>query len=181
MAKLSSNYASALFELILQESKPEDILPQAEVLRDTLMDTQCRRVLVHPHISSDEKRGFFDAAFSGKLNVHLLSFLRLVIDKNRETFAAPALNELIGLIHAHLGITTAKVTAPSPLSAKQTGELKKVLEEKLDKKVLIDIKTNPAVIGAVGVQADGYFFDQTVRRRMQKLTEKLYEEERCGA
>jgi F-type H+-transporting ATPase subunit delta len=175
MAKLSSRYAAALFELVMEDGKPEEVLPQVIVLRDTLSDHSCRRVLVHPHISSDDKRELFESAFAGKLNSHLLAFIRLVIDKNRESFATPALTELIGMLHKHMKIATAKVTSPDALSANQIEKMKKLLEDKLDKKVEFDIKTDPAVIGGASVQVDGYFFDQTVKRRLSKL------KERCGA
>jgi F-type H+-transporting ATPase subunit delta len=179
MAKLSNNYAAALFALIMEMGNPEEVLPQAVVLRDTLSDADCRRVLVHPHIPAEEKRGFFLGAFSGKLDDYLLAFISLVIDKNRETFAVPTLNTLIGLIKDNLRITTAKVAAASGLSAKQVGELKKLLEKKLDKKVEFDLKIEPAVIGGAHIQADGFFIDRTVKRRLFELTNEM--KERCGA
>ncbi|MCL2002379.1 MAG: ATP synthase F1 subunit delta [Oscillospiraceae bacterium] len=169
MAKLSGLYAAALFELIMESGSPEEVLPQAVVLRNTLTDGDCRRVLVHPHIPAGEKREFFTGAFGGKLDAHLLAFISLVIDKNRETFAVPALNELIDMIRGHLRMTTAKVAAAAELSEEQAGALKKVLEEKLDKQVELIIKTDTAVIGGAHIQADGFFIDRTVKRQLAEL------------
>jgi F-type H+-transporting ATPase subunit delta len=179
MAKLSSRYATALFELIMEGGKPEGVLSQVVVLRDTLSDKDCRRVLIHPHIPAGEKRAFFENAFHGKLNDYLLAFIKLVIDKRRETHAVPALSELIGMLHRHMKITTAKVAAANGLKAKQTAGLKTLLEKQLGKQVEFDIKSEPAAIGGARIQVDGFFFDRTVKRQLTKLTEAM--KERCGA
>jgi F-type H+-transporting ATPase subunit delta len=179
MAKLSSRYAAALFALTMEEGKPEEVLPQAVVLRDTLADADCRRVLIHPHIPAAEKRAFFEGAFAGKLNDYLMAFIKLVIDKRRESHAVGALDELIERIRDHLRITTAKVGTAAELSKKQIAELRKLMEKKLDKQVEFDFKTDPAAIAGTHIQVDGFFIDQTVKRRLYELTNNL-REERCG-
>jgi F-type H+-transporting ATPase subunit delta len=178
MAKLNSVYAAALYELITEGGKLEEVLPQAVVLRDTLMIHDCRRVLIHPHIPAAEKHRFFESAFGGRLNEHLMAFIRLVIDKRRESYAVGALGELIALIKGQMKITTARVGVASELSAKQTAELKKLMEKELEKTVEFDVKTDPAVIAGAHIQVDGIFIDCTVKRRLFELSSEM--KERCG-
>ena len=170
MAKLSGLYAAALFELIVESGKPEAAIEQAFILRDTLKDADCRKILVHPNIPNDEKRKFFQSAFAGGLDGHLLSFICLTIDKNREAYVISALTQLITLLRKRLGRTTAKVVTSAALSAKQTAELKSLLEKKLQKQVELETDTDGAVIGGAHIQTDGYFIDRTIKRRLSELT-----------
>jgi F-type H+-transporting ATPase subunit delta len=178
MAKLNGLYAAALYELILEENKSEAVLEQAFVLRDALKDSDCRKVLTHPNIPNDEKRKFFLSAFAG-FDGHLLSFICLTIDKNREMYIISALTSLIALLRKRLNITTAKVVTASAVTDKQTAELRAVLEEKLKKQVLLEPDTDPNVIGGVHIQTDSHFIDRTVKRRLAEMTSIM--KERCGA
>ena len=62
MEKLSALYASSLFDLALEGGLVDDYLEQAILLREALQDSECRRALLHPHISAAEKRTFFQKA-----------------------------------------------------------------------------------------------------------------------
>ena len=175
MAKLSSNYAAALYELLAEDGNPEAAFEQASVLRDALKVPDCRRILVHPHIPAAEKREFFKKAFGGSISPHLLSFICLTIDKSREAHAIPALNELLTLLSKRLNRAAAKVVSAEPLSPEQLAKLKTLLEGKLQKTVELNTQTDPAAIGGARIKTDAYFIDRTIKRRLTEL------KERCGA
>ena len=179
MAKLSANYATALFELAVEGRAENDFLEQAVLLRDVFKDAEVKRVLVHPHIPAAEKRVFFGNAFGGALHKDLFSFLCLLIDKNRENCLLPALCELILMIERRQRKTTARMVGAEVPDQKQTAALKKLLERKLNKQVEITVKASPSVIGGSYIQVDGYFIDQTVKRRLRDMTADM--KERCGA
>jgi F-type H+-transporting ATPase subunit delta len=175
MAELNALYAAALFELAVEAGAEEDFLAQATVIRDALGDEGCRRVLAHPHITPAEKRNFLDQAFSGRVHSHLLNFMYLVIDKNREPYLVPALSSLIGLIENRQRKTTANVITAAELSAEQAEALKQMLSKKLDKQVELSTKIDPAVIGGLYILVDGYLIDRTVKTQLNQLTVSMRE------
>ena len=179
MAKLSALYAAALFELAVENGEVDEYLEQAVFLCDTFQDDECRRILVHPHITTAQKREFFDSAFKGRINDGLFGFLYLVIDKNREVFLVPALKALIELIDRHQGKTTANILSATELSKQQAGALKKMLSEKLKKQVELSVKVDPSVIGGLYIHADGCFIDMTIKKRLRDMAAKM--KEGCGA
>jgi len=119
MERLSVIYATALFDLALQHDAVDDFLNQAFLLRDSLSDTDCQRMLDHPQISASDKQAFFRNAFEGKIHDDFLGFLYLVADKNREAYLLPALTALIGVIEHHNRKVTAKVLSATPYDEKQ--------------------------------------------------------------
>ena len=188
MAKLASLYATALFELALEGGMVDDFLSQAALLKGALEDSDCRRILVHPHISAAEKRGFFGKAFEGHLNKEMLGLLYLAIDKNREAYLLPACNVLIGMIERHQRKATAKVLTAVALDDSQAEALRQMLSQKLHKQVGLSIKVDPSVIGGPYIYVDGYYFDRTIRSRLRGMKDfirghqhQMNSKERYGA
>jgi F-type H+-transporting ATPase subunit delta len=118
MERLSVLYASALYELAVEKGSADKFLEQAVLIRDTLQDADCQRIIVHPHIPAAEKQKFFSKAFAGHIHDDLLGFLFLVTEKNREACLLPALTELISMIERYKGKITANVYFAAPLDKK---------------------------------------------------------------
>jgi len=179
MERLSVIYASALFDIALQQNAVDEFLDQAIFLRDSLSDDDFHHVLVHPQIAASEKHEIFRKAFEGQIHEDLLGFLYLVADKNREAYLIPALKALIGFFQRHNKIVTAKVLSAAPYDGKQADSLKEMLSAKLDKHVELDVKVDPALIGGPYIFVDGYYIDWTVKKRLRDLT--IHMKEGCSA
>jgi len=170
MAKLSANYASAIFKLSVERGAAGEMYEQALFICDVLKDADCRRILVHPHISNAEKLSFFNDIFEGRVRGDLTAFLRLVIDKNRESHFLPAVRDLIGLIERFQGKTKANVLSAADLDEPQSAALKEILSKKLDKQVEIFVKVDPSLIGGPYINVDGYIIDRTIKNKLFDLT-----------
>ena len=179
MERLSVIYASALFDLAIQHNAVDEFLEQAVYLRDSLGSEDCERILLHPRITAARKHEFFRKAFSGQIHEDLLGFLYLVADKNREAYLVSALDSLIGMIQHHNKIVTAKVSSAIPYSESQAEALRKMLSEKLDKTVELDLNVDPSLIGGPYIFVDGYYIDWTVKTRLRDLTIRM--KEGCSA
>ena len=179
MDKLSLLYASALYDLAAGNDSVGDFLDQAVMLRDSLSDPDCQRMLLHPHITTAEKREFFTRAFGAVIDKNLLAFLFLVVDKNRETFIMSALDALISMIERSMRKVTADVFFAAAIDDEQLAAMKALLSEKLDKQVEVSVKVDPSVIGGPYIFVDGYYIDWTVKKRLRDLTIQM--KEGCSA
>jgi len=179
MERLSILYASALFDLALENDAVDEFLEQAGFVRESLKGDECRKILVHPHILASEKHEFFRKIFEGRIRDELLGFLLLAADKNREAFLLPALDALIGMIERHNNIVTARVLSAVPYDASQAEALKELLSQKLHKQVELSMKVDPSLLGGPYVYADGYYIDWTIKKRLRDLT--VHMKEGCSA
>jgi len=179
MERLSILYANALFDLAKKQDKLDDFLEQATFLQNCLSEEDCQRVILHPHITAEQKHEFFNKAFFEHINSDLLGLLYLVADKNREPYLLQALSELIFLIKSHKGIVTAEVSSAVAFDDKQADALKKVLSEKLNKDVELELKIDQSLIGGPYIYVDGYYIDWTVKTRLRDLT--VHMKEGCSA
>jgi len=175
MERLSVIYASALFDIALQQNAVDDFLSQAVFLLDSLNDKDFQHVMMHPQIAASEKQEIFRKAFADQLHEDLLGFLYLVADKNREVYLIPALKALVDLIKNHNKIVTAMVLSAAPYDDRQAEALRVVLSENLDKQVELNLKVDPHLIGGPYIFVDGYYIDWTVKKRLHDLTVNLKE------
>jgi len=173
VARLSSRYATAIFDLSIEGGKLNENLGQALYLRDVLKDEQCKKLLTHPRISAAEKRAFFDEIFKGHIHTDLLGFLHLAVAKNREAFIVPVLSDFIDMANDYLKKSTALVTSAVPLRNDQLSALAVLLSKKTNKHVTIEQKIDPSVIGGLHIQVDGYFVDRTIKTRLQEIKMSL--------
>lgn len=179
MERLSIIYSQALYDLAAADDNTELFLQQTKLLHDVLSDKDVSSMLVNPQIPASIKNDFFRFAFEGKVHSHLLSFLYLVAEKNREQFLLSALRALIDKCERHNKIVKAKVVSAAPYDDKQAEELKAVLTKKLSKSVELDLSVDPILIGGPYIFADGYHIDWTVKNRLRDLTASL--KEGCSA
>ena len=179
MERLSILYASALFDVAVENNIIGEFRDQAAMVLDLLESKDCLRIIVHPHISATEKREFFSKAFSGHIHSALLGFLFLAADKNREAFLIPALKALVGMIERHEGKVTAEVITAVAYDDTQIAALKDMLSRKLNKDVRISMKVDKSVIGGPYLYVDGYYLDWTVKKRLRDLT--VHMKEGCSA
>ena len=179
MERLSVLYATALFDLALHRDLADDFMDQATFIMDTLQDTQCQRILLHPHIPTAEKQEFFKKAFSRHVHADLLGFLYLAAEKNRETYLLPALTALVDMIRRHKGKVTAIVYFAAAINEGQLAVMSEVLSRKLKKSVDVSLKVDASVIGGPYIFVDGYYLDWTVKKRLRDLT--VHMKEGCSA
>ena len=183
MERLSAVYASALFDLFLENAGAEEaradyadtFLEHTVFLRDLLKEGECYKILVHPHISSAEKRTFFETALKDQVNQNLTGLLYLAISKNRETFLVPAYTQLISHIERYQKKAKARVISAKALSESQLTGLSEMLSRKLDKNVVIETVIDPTVIGGIYIYIDGYFIDKTIKTQLRNMKSSIIE------
>ncbi|NLK75159.1 MAG: ATP synthase F1 subunit delta [Clostridiales bacterium] len=173
MATLKDRYANALLELSIESGTLEKDLEQAVLIRDMLKGADVQAFLVHPHIPDSAKNQLFDKAFSDKISKHLMGFLKLMVQKNRESLIEPVLTDYIDRVNKRLGKIEAKVVSAKALTEKQIESIRRLLAKQI--KMQIDIKTHvdPDVIGGFYILVDGRIFDGTVRSKLNIMRERL--------
>lgn len=173
MASLNERYGAALFDIALEKDSPEKQLEQAVLLRDILSREDSKGFLIHPHIPDSDKHKFVNNLFKGRISSHLLGFLYLSIDKNREGLIVPALSAYIDRLNEHLGRVEASVVSASSFSEAQLERLSSVLSKKLDKQVKISHRVDPALLGGFYVYVDGRLIDRTVKTQLINMRETI--------
>lgn len=168
---LAGRYAKALFDLAEAEKALDAVAADLKTLR-AMVDgsSDLVRLIRSPVISRDDQSKAMGALLA-KAGCGALTkkFIGLVA-RNRRLFALPGMIESFGRILAdRRGELTAVVTAAAPLGARQTEALGASLEKAAGRKVAVDIKVDPAILGGLVVKIGSRMVDSSLKTKLQQL------------
>jgi F-type H+-transporting ATPase subunit delta len=169
---MAGRYASALFELALEEKALDAVKTDLEKF-DALMagSPELERLVRSPVFSADDKLKALSAILD-KAGIKGLAanFLR-VLTTNRRLFAArDAIRGFRALVARHRGEVTAQVTVAEKMSDKNLEALKDALKSKTaGKNIDLDVKIDPAIIGGLIVKVGSQMVDSSLRTKLNSI------------
>ena len=169
---MAGRYASALFELALEEKAIDSVRSDLDKFDAMVADSaELERLVRSPVFSADDKLKAL-AAILDKAGIKGLAanFLR-VLTTNRRLFAArDAIRGFRALVARHRGEVTAQVTVAEKLSDKNLEALKDALKSKTaGKNIDLDVKIDPAIIGGLIVKVGSQMVDSSLRTKLNSI------------
>ena len=174
---VAGRYASALFELGLEEKALEQIEVDLNRFGEALDAMEDLHRLVKSPMFSAEEQGQALGAVLDELEIEGLTknFL-LLVSKNRRLFAGPdMIRAFRALLAEHRGEMSATVTAASRLTDSQVTALKQALKAALSKDVTLDQRVDPSLIGGLMVKVGSRMIDTSLRTKLNSLRHAMKE------
>lgn len=177
---VAGRYAVAVFELADEEGCLLQVASDLRGLSVLFVESAVfQRFVASPVLSrEDQVRGI--AVVGKMLGLSLLTqrFLGIIV-ANRRLFALPAvIATFLAKFAEYKGEIRAEVTAAQPLSAVQQAAIKMTLEAATDrKKVLFNVKVEPALLGGMVVKLGSQMLDSSLRTKLQRLQHLMKEVE----
>ncbi len=161
-----AGYAKALYELS-GEQEEQNIAAVGTLLKE---HPEYRRMLDCGVLSAKEGDELIAEAFGDTLTS---AVLKMMARKRQlylwEDFAA----EMQVLLDAHRNILRAKVVTAVPLSDSLQQRLIDALEKRTGKTVKLEITEDKSVLGGISIQAEGLYWDGTLREQLLKMQTAL--------
>ena len=170
----AKNYADALFALAHDEGIDELIRTQlSEVCWLFDENPDYIKLLSAPNIPKEERVAALDEAFSGRVHPWLLNWLKLLCERGYiYAYRDCARSYQVSFNAAH-GILAVKVIAAVLLRVEQMEKLRKRLCELTGKRVELEGRMDPSVLGGIRLQYEDVELDGTVRQRLEGLKKTL--------
>ena len=173
-AQLAKRYAKALFEVALEEKKLDAFGVQLTELHEAIAGhPEMERFINNPRIKKEAKKELVQKLFEKQLSPFVYNFLRLLIDKRRESILRSVLAEYKKLANEAQNIVPAEVTVARPLAKEQEAQLLEKLERITGKDVVIETKIDQSIIGGVIVQIGDKLIDGSVTSQLRSLQKQL--------
>jgi F-type H+-transporting ATPase subunit delta len=155
-----------------------DAVEQALQSIDTVImgNRDFRNLLFHPMISRDRKKNLLHKIIGDHAPAVVKNFIDLVVEKKREHILASVYGEFKAAADDLRGIMRARVTAASQPTQAQVDRLKAQLERTLNKKVLIEIQVDKALLGGMQIMIGTYILDGSISGQLGRLYKHLQEE-----
>jgi F-type H+-transporting ATPase subunit delta len=172
IAGMAGRYASALFELALEEKALDAVKTDLDTFDALVADSADLDRLVRSPVFGAEEQSKALAAILDKAGITGLAanFLR-VLTTNRRLFAArDVIRGYRALVARHRGEVSAQVTVAEKLSDKNLEALKDALKSKTaGKEIDLDIKIDPSIIGGLIVKVGSRMVDSSLRTKLNSI------------
>lgn len=177
LSGVAARYATALFDLGLEEKSLDQIESDLKSFSDLIADSKdLQRLVRSPVFSADEQltalsKIFDKAGFSGPA----ANLIRIAA-KNRRLFAVPGMiTAFHRLAAAHRGEVSADVVTAQKLDETHLDDLKKALKKSLGKDVALNVRVDPSILGGLTVKVGSRMIDTSLRTKLNSLKIALKE------
>ena len=174
--KVATRYAEALLISAKADGVLTDVAESYAAVMDLVKDNQGLIIFMDsPQVRTEEKKELLQKVFGEKIEKVLLNFFFLLIDRNRIESARDIGEVFAEIVEEEMGVIRAQVTTAIDLPADLATSLQAKLAAFTGKKIILEPKTNPAVIGGVCVTLGDKVLDGTVRTNLDELSKALGE------
>lgn len=172
---VSRRYARALFQIGVDRGNLErlgDELSQLAALYAS--SRELRQTLENPVFRPSDKRAILEKILPRVTPTpEVQRFVLLLLERRRITFLPGIARAYQELCDQHTGRVRAQVASAQALSAGDLDRVRRSLETRTGKKVLIEASVDPSLIGGVVARVGDLILDGSVRTQLATLREKL--------
>ena len=171
---VTRRYATALYEEADAAGGLAAVDDDVLMLRNNIeSNRELSRFFESPVIPQEKKESILQELLEERVETLTLQFLRLLVQKDRETLTKAILDQYQSLRDEQRGIVDAEVTVAQPLNAEDRTALVEALEEKTGKDVRLHLEENPDLIGGLVIRIGDRVFDGSVRSQLNALRDQL--------
>lgn len=175
---LDRRYALALYQVGEKNGKVEEYLNNLrEICQLIDEDRNFQEVIKHPQISTIKKKETFTNIFKGKIDDELLSFLLILIDKDRIKYLREKLNEMEKIHLQKNNTLVANIKTAVPLLEDEVKALKQKLESQYNKNIIMTTEIDKSILGGVYVRVGNDVIDGTVKSRLDEMKDIILKRE----
>lgn len=172
---LAMRYAGALFQTAQEREQSAQLEAELERIQSLMQDSaELSRVLQAPLL-----RGTQQQALLAKLHIPLgtspllRNFLALLVRKRRLSLFPEVIRAFRQIAARDRRELCAEITSAQPLSDSQKEALQRALEEVSGKKIMIQHRLDPSLIGGFLLRLGSWLLDSSLKTKLAVLHKKM--------
>jgi len=173
--RLASRYAKSLLDLSIDKGQLENVYADMQWLQQvTKSNRDFVNFLRSPIIKADKKIKIVDAIVAGKIGDITLAFLRLMINKGRESNFPEIITSFIALYKSHKNIHSVKLTTAGPVSEALKNEIiSQVKKTGGFENIELETAVDPNLIGGFLLQAGDKLIDASIAADLRTIARQF--------
>lgn len=175
---VAGRYSEAIFTLACEQHILEDMDRDLSYVREVLAGHKELKVfLSHPIVSANEKRSVLEKVFSNDIGKLALQFLYVMINRGRESYIVPAIDDYIAKSRQFRNILDVTVKVATPVQDGDHQKLLAKLENLTGQKVIVDYIIDEDLLGGMIIQIGDKRIDASVARNLKELEKSLLKDD----
>jgi F-type H+-transporting ATPase subunit delta len=171
----AKKYSDALVELAKDGKLTfEKISTDLNLIKDVLNQSpDLLEFLINPTTSVDVKKEIIDKVFNGEIDVLVVNFLKVLVDKGRFSIFNNVIDEYNLSLDSINNISRVNVTSAVGMSEESISRLKNKLEEKLKKNVVLDLSVDSGIVAGLVIRTGDNIIDMSLKHKLEDLSKNL--------
>ena len=167
---VSERYAKALFELALEKGKVEEVHQDSLLIAKTCEDSKELRLLLQsPIINSGKKLIILQEVFSKSITSLTLTYLLIMVRKNRESFIPAIAAKLVELYQAYRNILTVHFSSPVLPDETTRKQVMALMEKYTQADIDLKAEIDESLIGGFVLNWEDKQYDASIRREIDDM------------
>lgn len=175
---LDKRYALALYEVAEKKGKVDEYLRDLREICDLIENNHdFYEVIKHPEINTRDKKKTFINIFKGKIDEELLSFILILVEKDRILHIREKLNQMEKIDLERKNTITGIVKTAIPLLPEELEKMKTIFEKKYDKNIIFKTEIDKSLLGGVYVRVGNDVIDDTIKSKIDEMKDLMLKRE----
>ena len=175
---IARRYAKGLFAVGEKDGRYGEYLAQMkEVLSVMEAGPKIARALTLPLLEIEKRKELLDDLIRA-LGVAPApsAFLALLLERMRMNYLPLICDAFERMVDEKAGVVKGVGYAPYPVSEKVRARIEEALAKRLNKRVQLDMREDPSLIGGIKVVVGGFRIEGSVKRQLELLNERMLKE-----
>ena len=172
---IADRYSDALVE-IAKDGKLTyaKISTDLGLIKETLSQSKdLDEFLTNPLVSIENKKEIIDKVFLNEINVLILNFLKVLVDKNRFFVFGEVLDSYNKSLDNINNISRVSVTSAVKMTEESKNRLKDKLETRLKKNVILDLNLDSSIIAGLIIKIGDNIVDMSLKHKLEDLSKNI--------
>jgi F-type H+-transporting ATPase subunit delta len=170
-------YARAIFEIALENNELDRWQTDLGRLSILSEDPVLLTLLESPKLSFEDKTKMIDERLTG-VSPLTHNLVLLLVVRGKMSLIKDITKQYSHLLDSYRGIEHAEVTTAVPLEAADKEKLEKVLSSIIGKKMVVETRVDPSIIGGLVARIDGKLLEGSIHGTLMELKRELIGSER---
>lgn len=171
----ASSFAKAFYDLAREENQPKEYQEALSgVLKTLNKSEELRTTLLSYALPKERLYALIDAVWGQGLK-SLCPFLKTLVKNHAMGYFSEIVTAFSSLVNEGLGVEEGLAYSAIPLSQAELSRVEEAVGSVLQKKVSLDNRVEPALIGGVKVAIAGKVYDGSIARKLSELRKSLIE------
>jgi F-type H+-transporting ATPase subunit delta len=169
-------YAKAILDLALERNALEGVLEDMKTIASLCHSSrEFKMMLKSPVVRTDKKIAIVKRVLEPQLSKLTLSFLNIIIRKNRESFIPEIADQFLEIYKDHMGILTTILKTATPASEEIKLQMVSLMKNYTKKEIDLVEEVKEELIGGFVLQWEDKQYDASILTQINKMKNDLAE------
>jgi F-type H+-transporting ATPase subunit delta len=170
---IARRYAGAMFGLAIKQNTLDRTRDDVREMGELFAQRKLTYLLREPKIPTKRKETALRQALEDKVLPTSLNLALLVVQRELVDIMPNIAREFEQMVLDYMNEALARVTTAAQLDGAQKTNVKQALEKLTNKKILMETRVDPNILGGVVARVGDQIIDGSIRQRLSALQQQL--------